>query len=112
MEYKAPNTPDINAAKVAETSWPASSEESIVDPPDYIAPDQQDMMLLDIASKILHRETHLIGRGKKYLSLAEKLDESFADAWPTMGVIFGNNSRLMINIPTRRRGEIQAATER
>jgi len=35
------------------------SEDSLLDPPDYIAPDQQDMMLTDITSQILHSNNAL-----------------------------------------------------
>ena len=69
-----------------------------VDPPGYVAPEQQDMMFLDITSAVLHRETHTIGCGKEYLSPADH----FPLSWPAAGVVFGLNQRLMINLPCRR----------
>ena len=77
-----PNTPvqntksnDTSQTSTTTTS-PTSSEGSIHDPPGYIAPDQQDMLLTDITTKILHSDdmTLRVGHGIiKYLSLAEGL---------------------------------------
>lgn len=69
----------------------------LVNPPGYVAPDQQDLMLLDITSAVLH-STRWIGHGKQYLSPAD----SFPLSWPATGLIFGHNKRLMINLPCRR----------
>lgn len=105
MNKMAPETPKLTASKESETASPAGSsgsDDSLVDPPGYIAPDQQDMMLTDITSEILHslKCTLSIGSGKPYLSEAEA--DSFPLSWPATGVIFGYNKRLMINLPCRR----------
>lgn len=76
----------------------AGSDDSLVNPPGYVSPEQQDMMLFDVTSDILHGATLEIGRGKEYLSPAD----SFPLSWPVTGVIFGHNKRLMINLPCRR----------
>ncbi|KAG7355281.1 hypothetical protein IV203_004637 [Nitzschia inconspicua] len=85
----------------ATTTSPTNSVDSLIDPPDYIAPELQDMMLTDITSAKLHDQvaTNDIGRGKPYLSPAG--DDS-KPAWPAYGRIFGINKRLMVNIPCRR----------
>ena len=100
MKNETPFTPFIKAVNTAETGSPTSSEDSIVDPPDYIAPDQQDMMLSDITSEILHSHkcTVSIGRGNHYLSAATH----FPQTWPASGVVYGYNKRLMISLPCRR----------
>lgn len=97
MEH--PTTPPQDV-KRSNTS-PTSSEESIVDPPGYIAPDQQDMLLSDITSSVLHSEQmkNVCGRGKAYLSNAECFPEK---PWPATGVLYGLNHRLMINLVCQR----------
>mmetsp|Transcript_51196 Transcript_51196/g.57997 ORF Transcript_51196/g.57997 Transcript_51196/m.57997 type:complete len:218 (+) Transcript_51196:170-823(+) len=96
-----PSTPPKESESVAPKPSPdrcTAREDLLVDPPGYIAPEQQDMMLLDITSAVLHRETHAIGCGKEYLSPVDH----FPLSWPAAGVIFGLNQRLMINLPCRR----------
>ena len=80
-----------------ETAW---SDDSLIDPPGYIAPDQQDMLFTDITSDILHSNNCkiTIGRGKEYLSPAVSIQLP----WPAVGVIYGHNHRLMISMPCRR----------
>jgi hypothetical protein len=97
---ETPKTPAIKEVATDKTDAPTGSEDSLVDPPDYIAPDQQDMMLTDITSEILHSNkcTVSIGQGKEYLSEAD----SFPQAWPASGVIYGYNKRLMISLACRR----------
>lgn len=97
MEH--PKTPPQDI-KTSSTS-PTSSEESIVDPPGYIAPDQQDMLLSDITSAVLHSDqmTRVCGRGKSYLSDAMSFPER---PWPATGVFYGLNHRLMINLVCQR----------
>ena len=87
-------------AKTADTGSPSSSDYSIVDPPGYIPPDQQDMMLTDITSEILHSHkcTVSIGKGYEYLSEATQ----FPQKWPASGCVYGYNKRLMISLPCRR----------
>ena len=95
---------DDDIPKQATDSTPATSptesEDSLLDPPDYIPPDQQDMMLMDITSDILHSSngTVSIGRGEPYLSEADV----FPQTWPAYGTIYGYNKRLMISLPCRR----------
>ena len=100
MANETPKTPNVEEVKTAETGSPTGSEDSLVDPPDYIAPDQQDLMLTDITSEILHSNkcTVSIGRGNEYLSEASP----FPLEWPATGVIYGYNQRLMISLPCRR----------
>ena len=100
MANRPPKTPEIKDVATATTESPTGSEDSLLDPPGYIAPDQQDMMLSDITSAILHSNkcTVAIGRGNDYLSEAN----SFPLEWPATGVVYGYNKRLMISLPCRR----------
>jgi hypothetical protein len=101
MEDLTPKKPEVENVTTAKTNSPTESDDSLLsDPPGYIAPDQQDIMLTDITSEILHSDicTMLIGRGDTYLSEAK----SFPLEWPAFGRIFGNNKRLMISLPCRR----------
>ena len=99
MANQTPTTPDEEVTTAA-TGSPTGSEGSLVDPPDYIAPDQEDMMLTDITSAILHSNkcTVSIGRGNEYLSEAK----SFPLEWPATGVVYGTNKRLMVSLACRR----------
>lgn len=102
MDYQTPETPKPTAEKTsrAEETSPAESDDSLVDPPGYIPPNEQDMMLTDITSEILHSNkcTVSIGRGKEYLSPAD----SIALSWPATGIVYGYNRCLMICLPCRR----------
>jgi hypothetical protein len=83
------------------TSSPTTSESStysIHDPPGYIEPSLQDMLLTDITAEKLLSVAEVLGVG--YLSPAAKFPGSF----PVDGEIYGPNNRLMINLFCRRRG--------
>lgn len=99
---ESPSTPPTDTKSTTNTS-PTTSESSgasVVDPPGYIAPNQQDMLLTDITSAVLHsgEMTQACGRGAGYLSSAA----SFPETWPVTGVIHGLNKRLMINLVCQR----------
>jgi hypothetical protein len=102
MKTKTPEThkPTSFTSSETVTTSPTGSDDSLVDPPGYIAPDQQDMMLTDITSAMLHSNecSITIGRGKEYLSPADSIQLP----WPATGIIFGYNKRLMISLPCRR----------
>jgi hypothetical protein len=67
------------------------------DNPDYIPPNQQDILLTDVTSKKLH--TVISGELEvMYLSPAEETQSS-----PLLGFVFGFNKRLLVNVVTRRR---------
>jgi hypothetical protein len=98
-----PTTPEKEKTPRDETgqpkaSSPASSDESILhDNPDYIPPNQQDILLTDVTSKKLH--TVISGELEvMYLSPAEETQSS-----PLLGFVFGFNKRLLVNVVTRRR---------
>ncbi|GAX13086.1 hypothetical protein FisN_17Hu013 [Fistulifera solaris] len=93
---------DVTVRAATSYSFTGIGDSLMVDPPGYIAPDQQDLMLIDITSTILHSKecTASIGRGNQYLSRAK----SFPLEWPATGVVYGYNKRLMISLPCRRRG--------
>lgn len=85
------------------TSTPEISSEtnhfSILDPPGYIEPSLQDMLLTDINPETL-------------LMIAKRLDvenlspaTAFPGTFPVEGIIYGPNRRLMVNLVCRRRGE-------
>jgi hypothetical protein len=100
MKNQTPETPKPTNSTSSETASLTGSEDSLVDPPGHIAPDQQDMMLTDITSKILHSSecSITIGRGKAYLSPADSIQVP----WPATGIVYGYNRRLMISLPCRR----------
>jgi hypothetical protein len=100
MKNQTPETPKPTNSTSPETASPTGSDDSLVDPPGYIAPDQQDMMLIDITSQILHSNkcSVTIGRGKEYLRHADSIQLP----WPARGIVFGYNKRLMISLPCRR----------
>lgn len=78
---------------------PASSEGSgIHDNPDYIAPNQADLMLMDVTSEKLHGEISE-NLGVTYLS---KVTSAEHQAAPLVGQLCGLNGRLMVNVETRR----------
>jgi hypothetical protein len=90
MEDQTPKKPEVKNVTTAKTDSPTGRLDSLLDPPGYIAPDQQDMMFTDITSEILHsyESTVLIGRGNTYLSEAK----SFPLEWPAIGVVYGYNN--------------------
>ena len=82
------------------TSLPTSesSTYSIHDPPGYIKPSLQDMLLTDITAEEL-------------LKIAERLEvdylgpaAEFPSSFPISGKIHGNNKRLMVSLSCRREG--------
>jgi hypothetical protein len=89
MEDQTPKKPEVENVTTAKTKSDASLFDQ-KDPPGYIGPDQQDMMLIDITSDILHSDicTSLIGRGNTYLSEAK----SFPLEWPALGVILSTTN--------------------
>ena len=102
MALQTPTSPDKEVtAATAKNDSPTGSDDSLMmdAPGGYIPPDQQDMMLTDITSTVLHSEecTARIGWGKKYLSEAK----SFPLEWPAAGFFYGINRRLMISLPCR-----------
>lgn len=84
--------------KTTEKTSPTSSEESsaLHDNPDYIAPDQMDIMLSDVTSEKLHSRIS-DELEVSYLSPAENNQSS-----PLWGLIYGYNKRLLVNCVTRR----------
>ena len=84
------------------TSSPTTSESrtySIHDPPGYIKPSLQDMLLTDIDAEEL-------------LKIAERLEvdylgpaAEFPGSFPVNGKIHGNNKRLMVSLSCRREGK-------
>jgi hypothetical protein len=85
------------APSKTESTSPASSEDSkLFDNPEYISPNQQDILLMDVSSKILR--TTISGElGVQYLSAAESLEPA-----PLSGYLHSLNKRLMVNVVTRR----------
>ena len=86
--------------KVTTKSSESGSEySSIHDPPGYIAPDVQDLLLLDVTHNTLCS------------SIANLLDVEYLGpakmftSFPTKGKLFGLNSRLMINFSCRKCSE-------
>jgi hypothetical protein len=77
------------------TSSPTISESctySIHDPPGYIKPSLQDMLFTDITAEELLKIAELLG--VDYMGPAAEFPGSF----PTSGLIFGNNKRLMVSL--------------
>jgi hypothetical protein len=96
---KLPEKSDIGLTKTESTATasPTSSDSlEIHDNPDYIPPDQQNMMLLDVTSEILHTRISE-ALGVKYLSKATK-DQARQSA-PLYGALYSINKRLMVNSP-------------
>lgn len=101
MKNQTPETPKPVDATSAEAASPTKSDDSLVDPPGYIAPrNLQDMMFSDITSEILHSNKSSVtsGRGKDFLSQADSIQLP----WPAAGVVLSYNKRLMISLPCRR----------
>ncbi len=74
----------------------------ILDPPGYIDPAQQDMLITDItAEDFLDVEEQLIFEEIPTAT-------SFPGTFPVDGIIYGRNNRLMVSLPCRQRG---SATE-
>jgi hypothetical protein len=89
------------------TSSPVTSESSsgsIHDPPGYIKPSLQDLLLTDITAD----ELLLVAQdlGVEYLSPASIFPASF----PADGIIYGLNRRLMINLACRRQSRTEQPT--
>ena len=83
------------------TSSPTTSESStysIHDPPGYIKPSLQDMLLTDIDAEELLKIAERLG--VDYLGPAAEFPCSF----PKSGKIHGNNKRLMVSLSCRREG--------
>jgi hypothetical protein len=83
------------------TSSPTTSESStysIHDPPGYINPSLQDMLLTDITAEELLKIAERLG--VDYLGPATEFPSSF----PVDGKIHGNNKRLMVSLSCRREG--------
>jgi hypothetical protein len=66
--------------------------EKIHDPPGYIKPSLQDMLLTDINSEELLKIAEILE--VEYLGPAAEFPGSF----PTAGFIYGNNKRLMVSL--------------
>jgi hypothetical protein len=84
-----------------EKQSPTTSESrtySIHDPPGYIKPSLQDMLLTDITAEELLSVAEVLGVG--YLSSTA----TFPGSFPVDGEIYGPNNRLMMNLVCRRRG--------
>ena len=64
--------------------------------PDYIAPDQQDLMLTDVTSEKLHSVISAVLETEHLSPAMEK------QPFPLFGVVTGFNKRLMVNVATRR----------
>ena len=77
------------------TSSPTTSESSIYsihDPPGYIKPSLQDMLLTDITAEELLKIAEILE--VDYLGPAAEFPGSF----PISGFIYGNNKRLMVSL--------------
>lgn len=86
------------STKSTEKGSPTSSDDSlVVDDPNYISPDKQNFLLLDVTSKALHSKI------SKELEVEYLSPASGGQTSPIHGLLFGSNCRLMVNIETRRR---------
>eukprot|EP00751_Fragilariopsis_kerguelensis_P046949 CAMPEP_0170985942 /NCGR_PEP_ID=MMETSP0736-20130129/5784_1 /TAXON_ID=186038 /ORGANISM="Fragilariopsis kerguelensis, Strain L26-C5" /LENGTH=211 /DNA_ID=CAMNT_0011409977 /DNA_START=67 /DNA_END=705 /DNA_ORIENTATION=+ len=86
----------------AATDSPTSNDSSdIHDSPEYIPPDQQDMMLHDVTLALL-RTRISEELGVTYLSKA--FGDKARQSAPLFGSLYSINRRLMVNVVTRRRG--------
>jgi hypothetical protein len=79
-------------------STPAAGSE-IHDNPDYIAPSQQDMLLMDVTSLILHTR---ISEELEVAYLSKVDSNAEKQRSPLDGRLYGLNKRLMVNVVTRR----------
>ena len=85
--------------KKSSESGSRSEYSSIHDPLEYIAPDMQDLLLLDVTHNILCSTiANLLD--VEYLGPAKKLT-----SFPLKGKLFGLNSRLMVNFSCRKCSE-------
>ncbi|KAJ3276895.1 hypothetical protein HDV01_002950 [Terramyces sp. JEL0728] len=71
------------------------SNSSILDPPGYIKPSLQDLLLTDITAEELQNIAESLG--VEYLGLAE-----FPGLFPVNGKVKGMNKRLMVNLICKR----------
>ena len=102
-DQKNPETPDGTLdemgpdTKATKETMPASMEESMLFDahPDYIAPDQQDLMLTDVTSEKLHSVISAVLETEHLSPAMEK------QPFPLFGVVTGFNKRLMVNVATR-----------
>jgi hypothetical protein len=94
-------TSDAPESKTSETS---SLILLLMDDPTYIAPNQQDMLFLDIsANNYLHRDLST-RTGMPYLSVVPQADEELERYQKTRtvhGTIIGTNKRFMVKVPCR-----------
>lgn len=74
----------------------------IHDPPDYIKPSLQDILLTDITPEVIVKIAKKLK--VEYLSRADSVPASF----PVEGLIHGNNKRLMVNLVCQRFGNHNA----
>ncbi|KAI3660563.1 hypothetical protein MP638_000103 [Amoeboaphelidium occidentale] len=75
---------------------PTSSDSSLHDPPGYIEPSQQDLLLTDITVENLPEIARSLG--VEYLSPVQE----FPGQFPIQGRIYGDHRRFMINLVCRR----------
>ncbi|KAJ3315794.1 hypothetical protein HDV04_000001 [Boothiomyces sp. JEL0838] len=76
------------------------SNSSILDPPGYIKPSLQDLLLTDITAEELQNIAENLG--VKYLGPAE-----FPGSFPVNGSVEGANKRLMVNLVCKRQSRSQ-----
>jgi hypothetical protein len=79
------------------------SNSSILDPPGYIKPSLQDLLLTDITAQELLNIAESLG--VEYLGKAE-----FPGTFPVNGKVKGMNKRLMVNLVCKRRSRNPAAS--
>ena len=99
MDPVNPKKDDLVPNKTESTSPTSSEGSEIHDNPDYIPPNQQDMLLTDVTSQILH--TRISEElGVEYLSKVDSNAEN--QRAPLDGRLYGLNKRLMVNVVSRR----------
>jgi hypothetical protein len=91
----------VESATATTAGSPTSSEDSLVHdaPPDYFAPNLQDLMLTDITSHVLKNEVSK-ELNVSYLHLVDTIPEVGTTVY---GSIHGVNHRLLVNLVCRRR---------
>jgi hypothetical protein len=99
----------MSESKIMNTSALApiksnNSGHSLMDPPGYIKPSLQDLLLTDIDSKELR--TIAAAMELEYLGPAA----SFPGSFPVEGTIWAPNHRLMVNLACRRRTKSDSPT--
>ena len=99
MDPETPKKDDLVPNKTESTSPTSSARSEIHDNPDYIPPNQQDMLLTDVTSQILHTRISEV-LGVEYLSKVDSNAEK--QRAPLDGRLCGLNKRLMVNVVTRR----------